>query len=573
MKKKVISLVVILFMIITLIPMQTYAVSGGSTKTIDGGSFKIEISNVYAIDSRSKVSGDGHTTIYFVVVPEGATVKLTDSNYDPFSYNLMPFNDIKFDGKSPLYPEIDYACDYDDTIYEEIKKGSSKTLSKYNEYYFSGGYSTNSEQRNIGVRIFCVDADTLVQFGGPKPSTKQKVNGNVLAKPTNTQFVIKNIDDESFGYGDPKVLKQAYTINNTNYIQLRAIATLLKGTVSEFNVSWDGQYAVIEPGKEFTGTVTGSKMGNTYDVVKSTTKFKMNGEVFTFNDAKLINGSINYIQLREFAQKLIGTESQFNVYWDDVAKVAVIQPGVPYTGVKAVSPKIVLEKFTTEDGIIPDGDYYLRVNDQFIYPVATNKLWIELKRDVPKEPYSIKYVESDSSKGSKYTIFVGGANIGLPFSNQDEQLQSIGRAPHNWRIDNFAYYITIRDYKNQNLIVNASGQTYQGNTKVVGSNYPKEAPESAKITLYKKSNKLIYINTVPSKTTYKVGEAFDITGLNVVLSENGVNKNINDKIKFYTSGTVELYQGRAFTTEGTKVVEIRYDGIKYAEFMIEVTDY
>ena len=84
---------------------------------------------------------------------------------------------------------------------------------------------------------------------------------------------------------------------------------------------------------------------------------------------------------------------------------------------------------------------------------------------------------------------------------------------------------------------------------------------------------MIYINTVPSKTTYKVGEAFDITGLNVVLSENGVNKNINDKIKFYTSGTVELYQGRAFTTEGTKVVEIRYDGIKYAEFMIEVTDY
>lgn len=124
----------------------------------------------------------------------------------------------------------------------------------------------------------------------------------------------------------------AYVINNTNYLQLRAIAAMLNGTAAQFDVSWDGQYAVIEPGKPYSSTVTQTKLQKTTDVRKSDTKFKMNGRVFTFSDARLIDGGTNYLQLREFAQTLSGTASQFNVYWDSAAGQAVIQPGVAYTG-------------------------------------------------------------------------------------------------------------------------------------------------------------------------------------------------------------------------------------------------
>ena len=107
---------------------------------------------------------------------------------------------------------------------------------------------------------------------------------------------------------------------------------MLSGTAAQFNVGWDGQYAVIEPGKPYSGAVTENKLQKTTNVRQSGTKFKLKDEVFTFSDARLIDGDTNYLQLREFAQKLSGTASQFNVYWDGVAGQAVIQPGVAYTG-------------------------------------------------------------------------------------------------------------------------------------------------------------------------------------------------------------------------------------------------
>ncbi len=143
------------------------------------------------------------------------------------------------------------------------------------------------------------------------------------AVPSKTNFVMN---------GKSVSVTAAYSINGTNYLQLRAIAAMLNGTSAQFDVGWDGQYAVIEPGKPYSGTVTETRLQNTTNVRQSSTKFKLNGNVFTFSDARLIDGNTNYIQLREFAQKLTGTASQFNVYWDSAAGQAVIQPGVAYTG-------------------------------------------------------------------------------------------------------------------------------------------------------------------------------------------------------------------------------------------------
>lgn len=159
--------------------------------------------------------------------------------------------------------------------------------------------------------------------GDDIPKTSGWAPPKVTASPSNTNFVMN---------GKPVSVTAAYTINSTNYLQLRAIAAMLSGTAAQFDVDWDGQYAVIEPGKPYSGAVTQTKLQNTTNIRQSGTKFKLNGEVFTFSDARLIDGDTNYLQLREFAQKLSGTESQFNVYWDGASGQAVIQPGMAYTG-------------------------------------------------------------------------------------------------------------------------------------------------------------------------------------------------------------------------------------------------
>ena len=125
---------------------------------------------------------------------------------------------------------------------------------------------------------------------------------------------------------------QAYMINGNNYLQLRAIADLLKGTPAQFNVSWDGTYAVIETGRPYAEGPTSAAMQTTTDVKTSNTLFKLDGRIVSLDNAYLIDGSTNYLQLREVAKLLRGTASQFNVWWDDVKSVALIEPGKSYTG-------------------------------------------------------------------------------------------------------------------------------------------------------------------------------------------------------------------------------------------------
>lgn len=179
------------------------------------------------------------------------------------------------------------------------------------------------------------------------------------AIPSKTEFTMD---------GKPVSVTAAYSINNTNYLQLRAIAAMLNGTSAQFDIGWDGQYAVIEPGKAYSGTVTATKLQNTTNVRNSGTKFKINGEVFSFSDARLIAGDTNYLQLREFAQKLSGTASQFNVYWDSATSKAVIQPGVAST---VTAPQVsVAAKNEKTKTINLDGLLTLEISNSHAYARA-----------------------------------------------------------------------------------------------------------------------------------------------------------------------------------------------------------
>lgn len=574
MKKRILSILLALCLVLSLFPAT--ALAAGKTKTIDCDTIAVEISSVYAMDSKSGSVTEGYVTTYCVVVPAGATIKVTKKIAEAFNdYLLWPFNDITFSG-GPMYPLVDFACHYDDAIYVPFAQGSSITTVVNNEYSFS----SYRNERLFNLRIFVVDPGTLVQFGGAKPSNKAVYSGPVTAAPSKNDFVVKGKGVDTV-MDAPQVVKQAYTINQTNYLQLRAIATLLNRTEAQFNIGWDGKYAVIEPGKPFTGTVTGSKMQTTKNVRSSATKFKLGNEVFSFSDARLINGDTNYIQLREFAQKLSGTASQFNVYWDTALNQAIIQPGAPYTGTKYEAAVTVLEPFTGE-GTLPDGDYYMQIGGKYVYPVPGNPHWLELQTKRPDAPFNIKYVGEDGDRGPKYSIGYDGTYIMLPGSAAGEQLQSTtSKTPHYWRINRYSSFSTIRDYNNQKLIVNAGGKTIYGGTSIIGSSVTGSAPDNAKITFLVEAGKgnnggngaatSVQVKTYPAKTTYKLGDGFDTTGVKVVTKDGSSETDVSDKVTFYTSKTVELTQNRPFTTTGKKVVEIRYNGEKFAEYTIVVT--
>lgn len=581
MKKQILSIALALCLVLTLLPaMADTAFAAGKTRTIDCDTFAVEISNVYAMDSESGRATEGYVTTYCVVIPAGATIKITKKTTEAYTdYLLWPFNDLTFSG-GPMYPTVDYACHYDDAIYLPFAQGDSVTTVVNNEYFFSSWRG----ERLFNLRIFALDAGTLVQFGGAKPSGKAAYSGADTAAPSKNDFVVKGKGVDTV-MDAPQVVKQAYSINQTNYLQLRAIATLLNRTEAQFNIGWDGKYAVIETGKPFTGTVTGSKMKTTKNVRNSATKFKLGSEVFSFSDARLINGDTNYIQLREFAQKLSGTASQFNVYWDTALNQAIIQPGAPYTGTKYEEAVTVLEPFTGTEDILPNGDYYMQIGGKYVYPVPGSPYWLELQTKRPDAPFHIKYEGEDPDRGPKYSIGYEDTYIMLSGSVAGEQLQSTtSKTPHYWRINRYSSFSTIRDYTNQKLIVNSGGKTMYGGTSIIGSSVTGSAPDNAKITFLVEAGKgtggsssndngvatSVQVKTYPTATTYKLGDGFDTTGVKVVTKNGSTETDVSDKVTFYTSKTVELTQGRPFTTTGKKVVEIRYNGEKMAEYTIVV---
>ena len=82
------------------------------------------------------------------------------------------------------------------------------------------------------------------------------------------------------------------------------------------------------------------------------------------------------------------------------------------------------------------------------------------------------------------------------------------------------------------------------------------------------------ILSVPTKTVYSVGDGFDIAGVRAVnKNRDGIIVEETENLKFFTSKTVELTQGRPFTTTGKKVIEIRHanSGVKWAEYTITVS--
>lgn len=299
-----------------------------------------------------------------------------------------------------------------------------------------------------------------------------------VAEPSTTSFMMGN---------KPISVKQAYMVNGNNYLQLRAIAEMLNGTDSQFNVYWDGKYAVIETGKPYDGKTNPASLRSTNDVRKSSTAFKVDGKVVNFDNVYLIDGDTNYLQLREFASKLKGTASQFNVYWDAKASRAVIVPGAEYTGHAPTSTDTTHTAPTGTNPTTPaptsslplaDGWYNLCNVKNGKYVIILSNGFVALEKTTLIPHYYVKHMDGDS-----YTIQTAdGRYLGVSTkASNGTQVKAVAKK-YMWTLSLEAGNDTfsLRLAENTKMLFNAAGQaTLDGDLVSLWTYEGKDAPNYA----------------------------------------------------------------------------------------------
>ena len=228
--------------------------------------------------------------------------------------------------------------------------------------------------------------------------------------------------------------------------------------------------------------------------------------------------------------------------------------------------------------------------------VITNTYYTEVNKDgVPTKGggYEWSFVELYDYSGKLikkldgYRLAVplgGGYTLAAHQLNEGEIIEYLDTAAYerHWTVfDRNGSIVVDNAAKNDYYVLGGRADGYgygyaNGYVYFAGESYkvadmPAVTAPSSKETPSPAPSKAVKILANPSKTTYKLGEGFDTTGLNAVIGEGNSETNVNGKITFYTSKTVQLTQGRKFTTTGTKVVEIRYDGKKTSEYTITVS--
>lgn len=135
-----------------------------------------------------------------------------------------------------------------------------------------------------------------------------------------------------------------------------------------------------------------------------------------------------------------------------------------------------------DSNLLADGDYYMQIYGKYITPVyASGGYWLELSDKKPEKPFKVKLNSVDPDRGPMYYIMYDGTYIMQPTSKDGAQLKSTNGIPHSWRINKYSSFCTIRDYGNQKLIVNASGQKSDNGTKVIVWSHTGSAPDNSKL--------------------------------------------------------------------------------------------
>lgn len=156
--------------------------SGGHTKSLTVGNITLKISNVYSMGANLNVPGKqdmgGYLMhMYFIVAAAPGTIKISDSSKKSSNGEILywPLNTIEFSNSflpKPIYPDRDYAADYDDAEILPFKKGTTSIANKayYNVTYRDGKPIPGYPNGNYwSVQIFFVDEATAAKsVGTPK---------------------------------------------------------------------------------------------------------------------------------------------------------------------------------------------------------------------------------------------------------------------------------------------------------------------------------------------------------------------------------------------------------------------
>lgn len=186
--------------------------------------------------------------------------------------------------------------------------------------------------------------------------------------------------------------------------------------------------------------------------VSSQTKFILDDRQITFDAAYNIEDN-NYIQLRSVAQMLNGTKSQFNVYWDDLLKQAVIETGKPFTGVK---PIVKVVKNQNTNGITIKNTQISNIRTSYTKQVDeftledTDEIFFEITFDVlTSNPYMhgrsehflpdfLKNCEGISGKIYSYSGKLGNENSDI-YQNQKDTASVYITIPETEKIKSITF--------------------------------------------------------------------------------------------------------------------------------------
>ncbi|WP_352400825.1 hypothetical protein [Anaerotignum sp.] len=133
----------------------------------------------------------------------------------------------------------------------------------------------------------------------------------------------------------------------------------------------------------------------------------------------------------------------------------------------------------TNATILESGDYYMKIGDRYIYPGGGYHYWLELSSEKPDQPFSVKLVNNSAERGPEYTIMYDGRYVYMDTSCPTSMQLHSNNVAHTWRINTYSKFSTIRDYKNQALLVNTFG------SGVFVSSITGSAPELGKIVFTK----------------------------------------------------------------------------------------
>jgi len=198
--------------------------------------------------------------------------------------------------------------------------GNYATLTK------PGYYSVSARPEAAAGAFFLVQvfegeaepAPTPTPTPAPAPSTEPEVPAVVKVKPTPSTVIV-----------DGKVISfEAYGVDGYNYFKLRDLATVVRGTAKQFEVTWDGVEKVIRLTSGQPYTTTGGELTISGNFVEkegklNTAKIFVDGKEVELK-AYGIDG-YNYFKLRD-----IGKLFNFGVEWDATNNAVIIDTSKPY---------------------------------------------------------------------------------------------------------------------------------------------------------------------------------------------------------------------------------------------------